>query len=225
MHDIHILQEGKAKFYASQDRGGKISKDLEVFYNPAMKFNRDVTILLLNSMSSLKMVDDLQMADIMAGSGVRSLRFMLELDSDLAITSLNVNDKMEGFAELFKKNLELNKEELENNEKNGYVIFNKEKLIITEDDANEMLVTSRGFDFIDIDPFGSPNDFLDNAITRVSRKGILAITGTDTAPLSGTYPDACERNYWGVPLKTGMMHEVGLRILIRKVQLIGGQHE
>ena len=40
--DMKILSEGKARFYASVDDKGKISKELEVFYNPVMKFNRDV---------------------------------------------------------------------------------------------------------------------------------------------------------------------------------------
>jgi tRNA (guanine26-N2/guanine27-N2)-dimethyltransferase len=87
------------------------------------------------------------------------------------------------------------------------------------------MLNSKGFDYIDIDPFGSPNDFLETSIVRLSRGGILAVTATDTAPLSGTFPDACQRKYWAKPLHNSLMHEVGLRILIRKVQLIGAQHD
>ncbi|MCU0373510.1 MAG: ATP-binding protein, partial [Ignavibacteria bacterium] len=42
-----------------------------------------------------------------------------------------------------------------------------------------------GFDYIDIDPFGSPCPFLDAAIKRLSRGGILAVTATDTSALAG----------------------------------------
>ena len=85
------------------------------------------------------------------------------------------------------------------------------------------MLNSSGFDYIDIDPFGTPNPYLDSAIRRISREGILAVTATDTSALCGTYPKACIRKYWAVPLRNELMHEVGIRILIRKVQLIGAQ--
>jgi tRNA (guanine26-N2/guanine27-N2)-dimethyltransferase len=209
---MEIIQEGKVKFYASRDKAGKISKELEVFYNPVMKFNRDVAVLLLNSYGQKGLI----MCDLMAGSGVRSLRFLKELKPGI-IDKLVVNDYDERFQELFKKNLELNgiKEKS----------IEEKKIEVKSMDANRLLLDSMGFDYIDIDPFGSPNDFLENSIVRLSRKGILAVTATDTAPLAGTFPDACMRKYWAKPLRNHLMHEIGLRILIRKIQLIGAQHD
>jgi tRNA (guanine26-N2/guanine27-N2)-dimethyltransferase len=209
---MNILSEGKAKFYASQDKSGKISKELEVFYNPLMKFNRDVSVLLLNSVYGSGDIKSIQIADIMAGSGVRSLRFLLELKKGI-IKNITVNDYDTNFTKLFEKNLNLNKIKI------------SEDIILKSEDANKLLLDSVGFDYIDIDPFGSPNDFLETSIVRLSRNGILAVTATDTAPLSGTYPDACLRKYWAKPLRNYLMHEVGLRILIRKIQLIGADHD
>jgi tRNA (guanine26-N2/guanine27-N2)-dimethyltransferase len=177
-----------------------------------MRFNRDVSVLLLNALHDLDGLKNIQIADIMAGSGVRSLRFLLELEHGI-IKNMTVNDYDAGFARLFEKNLKLNK------------IKPVAKIHISSIDANKLLLESSGFDYIDIDPFGSPNPFLEAAVVRISRDGILAVTATDTAPLSGTYPDACQRKYWAKPLRNHLMHEVGLRILIRKVQLIGMQHE
>ena len=88
-----------------------------------------------------------------------------------------------------------------------------------------LLLGSNGYDYIDIDPFGSPNAFLDAAIRRLGRAGILAITATDTSSLAGSYPRACKRNYWAVPCDGPRKHEVGLRILVRKVQLVAAQHD
>jgi tRNA (guanine26-N2/guanine27-N2)-dimethyltransferase len=99
------------------------------------------------------------------------------------------------------------------------------KVIVTNQEANLLLLESSGFDYIDVDPFGTPNPFLDSAVKRISRSGVLAVTATDTSALSGTYPDACVRKYWAKPLKTEIMHEVGLRILIRKCQLVGAQFD
>ena len=92
-------------------------------------------------------------------------------------------------------------------------------------DANEFILSYNGFDYIDIDPFGSPNPFLTSAIIRIARDGILAVTATDTSALSGTYTNACKRKYWAKPLRNELMHEVGLRILIRKVQMIGANFD
>jgi len=205
---MDLMTEGKAKFYASKDKDGKISKELAVFYNPVMKFNRDVSVLLLNN-SGLK---NIQVADIMAGSGVRGIRFLLELKKGI-IKNITMNDYDENFTDLFKKSLRLNS------------IKKTKDIIVSCEDANMCLIKSKGFDYIDIDPFGSPNDFLDLSIVRLSRGGILAVTGTDTAPLSGTFPNTCKRNYWAKPLRNSLMHEVGLRILIRKIQLVGAQHD
>ncbi|MGV8086005.1 MAG: tRNA (guanine(10)-N(2))-dimethyltransferase [Candidatus Woesearchaeota archaeon] len=205
---MQLLTEGKAKFYASCDKNGKISKDLDVFYNPLMKFNRDVSVLLLNN-SGLK---DIQLADIMAGSGVRSIRFLLELKKGI-IDNIFINDYSPEFISVLNKNLKANS------------IKKTKHIIISNEDANLSLLHAKGVDYIDIDPFGSPNDFLDASIVRISRGGILAVTATDTASLSGAHFNTCLRNYWARPLHTSMMHETGVRILIRKIQMLGAQHD
>ncbi len=51
------------------------------------------------------------------------------------------------------------------------------------------------------------------------------MTATDTSALAGTYPLATARKYYAQPLRNYLMHETGLRILARKVQLIGAQYD
>ena len=63
-----IVQEESAKLEISE---GKLTKKLPVFYNPVMKFNRDISVLLLNSIENI----DMQIADPLAGSGIRSMFF------------------------------------------------------------------------------------------------------------------------------------------------------
>ena len=181
----------------------KISKEMEVFYNPVMKLNRDIAILLLQQLPPMHLCDPL------AASGVRSIRFAKELK----YKSIAINDINKKAVKSIKNNLKLNK------------LNNNKKLKIYNDDTNLFLLNSKGFDYIDIDPFGSSNNYLDAAIKRISRNGILAVTNTDTAALTGTYPKSCIRKYWAAPKLDYMMHETGLRILIRKVQLIAMQHE
>ncbi len=203
---MHQITEGKAKI--SIPAAEKISKQMPVFYNPVMKHNRDISILLLNSLDK----KDMQIADPLAASGIRAIRFILELDKKI-VENISINDNNKNFKKIINNNLKANKIKITN------------KLIIKNEDANLFLVNSTGFDYIDIDPFGTPNPFLDNAVKRLSREGILAITATDLSSLAGTYPDVCKRRYWAVPMRNELMHEIGLRILIRKIQLIGAQYE
>ncbi len=198
-----MIKEGKALLKGAIVK--TVSKEMDVFYNPVMKFNRDISILVLNSISKNKMT----IADPLAGSGVRSIRFLLELGKN-KIKTISINDYSDKSIKSIKNNLKLNK-------------INK-KIKISNQDANLFLLNSEGFDYIDIDPFGTPNPFLDSAVRRISRGGVLAVTATDTSALSGTYPKACLRKYWAIPLRNELMHEVGLRILIRKCQLIGAQY-
>ena len=195
------LQEGSCSFFAPT---GKISKDLPVFYNPEMKLNRDISILLLRSIPE----KNIRILDLLAGSGIRSIRMLKELPTS-KIKDITINDHNKKAFDLINKNLKLNKLKAK--------VLNK--------DANELLINSEGFDYIDVDPFGSPNAFLDNAVRRLARNGILAVTATDTSALCGSYISACKRKYWATPLRNYMMHETGIRILIRKVQLIASQYD
>lgn len=210
------IDEGKAKVKVLK-QPKVVSKEMPVFYNPVMKLNRDISVLLLNAIDKKQMY----IADILAASGIRSIRFIKELSKN-KIKEISINDYSKDSIKLIINNLKINKIKnysiIKKNQLNK-----KSKIKITNLDANLFLLNSTGFDYIDIDPFGTPNPFLDAAVKRIARGGILAVTATDTAALSGTYPTACKRKYWAVPLRNELMHEVGLRILIRKVQLIGAQ--
>jgi len=70
------------------------------------------------------------------------------------------------------------------------------------------------FDYIDLDPFGTPVPFLHSAFQALRRNGILAITATDTASLAGTYPKKCLRRYQARPCRCVFGHEIGLRVLL-----------
>jgi tRNA (guanine26-N2/guanine27-N2)-dimethyltransferase len=196
------LREGTAVIYATKQ--DILSKKMPVFYNPVMKHNRDISILLLAALPDT----GLRVCLPLAGSGVRGIRLLKELPAS-KIKSVHFNDKSETAVGSIRKNIALNK---------------VRKTVVSSKDANLFLRESEGFDYIDIDPFGTPNPFLDASIQSLSRTGILAVTATDTAALCGTSPKACKRKYWAVPLHGPEMHELGLRILIRKVQLVAAQY-
>lgn len=221
-----------------------VDKKMEIFYNPVMMLNRDISILVLSSLqntapsaqnpepssqasvrSSQSAVPSSQptehsplsavrrpliIALPLAGSGIRGIRFLKEVPENL-IKEIHFNDKKENYVSYNKKMMTLNKFEQKD----------LDKVFVHNKDASLFLIEHKPFDYIDIDPFGTPNPFLDSAIRSLRSEGILAVTATDTSALSGTYPNACRRKYWAIPLRNELMHEIGLRILIRKVQLMG----
>lgn len=195
---MDIITEGKARAYVYL---GKISKKLPVFYNPEMKLNRDIAVQVINAQDK-----KMHIADPMAGAGVRGIRFLLECKNIDGVVFNDINPKA---VELIKGNLRLNNLDAE----------------VSCKDSDLFLLERNGFDYIDIDPFGSPNFFLDAAAKRIGREGILAVTATDTASLAGSSAKPCLRKYWAAPLHNELMHEVGIRILIRKVQLIAAQYD
>jgi len=206
---MEIVKEGTIKIFAAEEK--KISKQLEIFYNPVMKFNRDVSIIVLNALDRIEKKEKI-IGLPLAGSGIRGLRFLKELKKHI-LKEIHINDYKNNFKEMMLKNLELNK------------IKKTNKVIIHNTEANLFMLHSKGFDYIDVDPFGTPNPFLDFAARRIARGGILAVTATDTSALSGTYPSATKRKYFAEPMRNQFMHEIGVRILIRKIQMIAAQYD
>ena len=210
---VQTLTEGTTLF--TTDSAAKISADMPVFYNPVMKRNRDLTLVMLAAMPTW-MRAPLRIALPLEASGIRAARILNELvrPGVLVPASIAVNDRSAiaiGFA---RENCERNRA--------GYPT---DRVACSVMDANAFLRALGGAEYVDIDPFGTPNPFLDAAVQAVTRGGILAVTATDTSALAGTYPRATARKYWATPSRTWGMHEWGLRILIRKIQLVAAQHD
>ncbi len=196
---LQKVSEGKARIFAYKIESQKLSKHARVFYNPKMLHNRDISVLALKVFQEeTKRV--LKVADGLAATGIRGIRYALEVPKISDVFFCDLNPKA---IELIKKNVRLNKI------KNAH---------IEKKDANVFLSEHKyEMDFVDIDPFGTPVQFLDSAARAVSNKGMLAITATDTAPLSGTYLRAALRKYGAVPLRCDIQHELGIRILIANI--------
>lgn len=140
-----------------------------VFYNPGMEFCRDISVSVVQTIS--KRFNNVWACDPLAGVGVRGIRYAKEVKGVLRSV---VNDRSKEAFELIKRNIEIN--ELSN------------LVEVKSTDANIALRENLGrFNFVDLDPFGSPAPFVDAACGALSRKGMLALTATDTAPLSGTH--------------------------------------
>ena len=194
------------KFF--QTKSGDYAPSLtSVFYNPKMEFCRDISVSVGRVLAKrLKMICA---CDPLAGVGVRGIRYAKEMEK---VARVVVNDRSEEAFEMIKRNIKLNEV--------NHLIDARSA------DATVVLWENLGrCNFVDIDPFGSPAPFVDAACGALARRGMLALTATDTAPLSGTHARACLRRYAAMPLKTEYCHELGIRILIGFAQRVGAMHE
>lgn len=185
-----IITEGSTLLKVYEKSFENVSKKTaSVFFNPVMKLNRDITVAVVRSL------EDVRFLDLLAATGVKGLRVAREARAE----EVALNDINSGAVKLIKENAELNTLDVE--------VYNSEANLLLNEIKDR-------FNFIDIDPFGTPVPFIDNAIRRVSNKGVVGITATDTAPLCGVYPKVTIRRYLAMPLRGELCKETGLRILL-----------
>lgn len=200
------IMEGKTKLLVPE-RGkfGTTEKGrprrAPVFYNPRAKLSRDVCCSVVRVLAKSA---EVRFLDLLAGSGARGVRVTNEAGANACINDANVDA-----IEIIKKNAELNGVSPR----------------VTNLPANQLLQQSFfAFNFIDVDPFGSPAPFLESAAAALQNSGCLAATATDTAALCGVFPKACFRKYSAVPLRCEFVHEVALRILLGSVARAAARH-
>lgn len=182
-----------------------------VFYNPAMELNRDVAVLALQAYQ--RMVErEISVCEPLTGCGIRGIRFAKEVEG---VRKVVLNDINPEAVTLTRFNVHQNKL--------------TERVVVMNEDANLLLsryaAPRRRFDFIDVDPFGSPAPYLDSALRALRDSGLLALTATDMAPLCGVHPQAGIRKYGGRPLRTEYCHELAVRLLAGCLTMTAAKHD
>ncbi len=204
-----VLQEGKGKIFLDSEVSSP-SKKMGVFYNPYMQINRDLSILSLEYLASL-FSRKLYVVDPFSASGIRAIRFLLETSS---VEKVFIGDISSSSIKKTQENLERN-----GISSSRYFLFQEEASLFLRKDWGI------NWDYIDIDPFGSPVSYIESSLKRLREKGILGITATDMAPLAGVYPKVCRRRYGSFPLRNEFQHEIAIRILVKKTIEIAAQED
>ena len=181
-----------------------------VFFNPAAKFNRDVSIQIYKTFIESKKNLENSFVDTMTGSGIRGLRVANEISS---INKIIFNDINPFSIQIAKINSILN------NVYSKCNFFNKETCNFL---STEFTFEKRAT-IIDIDPFGTPAPFLDCVLRSVENGGLISVTATDTAVLCGVYPKVCYRKYYGNSLRTKYSLEIGARLLLTLISFIASR--
>ncbi|KAH0481901.1 MAG: hypothetical protein KVP17_000417 [Porospora cf. gigantea B] len=237
------VTEGKATIQSIENDDGTIK---EVFYNPAQVFNRDLSLLVLKSFADTRQAEieqkhqktlkkrtaaavesvtpqwqGLKIIEPLAASGLRSIRYALELGDDVQYCVAN---DLDGRAA---------RHALHNVNSNGV----HEKVFVTLADANALLFSQFRClskdqpdprtcdleslprpDVIDVDPYGSVVPFLDSAVRAVADGGLLCLTSTDMPVLGANCPEVSFYKYGGNALKAKWLHEMSLRLVLLATQ-------
>ncbi len=198
---FRVIEEGKARILFPDTDG--------VFYNPCQVFNRDFSVLNLKAFAKLRKQEQgekfqgLKVLEALAATGLRSMRFALEVPD---IASITINDLSPDAVDVIKKNVEFN----------GLADSTSPVCIPNIGDAVDLMHSRRRdrFDVIDLDPFGSPTVFIDSMVNAVEEGGLLLVTCTDMGVLAGNHPGTCYAKYGAVGCKTPACHEQALRICL-----------
>ncbi|MGB8780667.1 MAG: tRNA (guanine(10)-N(2))-dimethyltransferase [Candidatus Bathyarchaeia archaeon] len=212
-----IIEEGRVKVLVPELKAFvKLPSDYApskapVFYNPVMEFNRDLAVLALQAYQR-KIERKISVCEPLTGCGLRGIRFAVEVEG---VGKTVLNDINEQAFRLASYNVQMN----------GLANC----ITVTKKEANFVLSSYSAphmrFDFIDIDPFGSPVPFLDSAVRALRDGGLLALTATDMASLCGIHPRACMRKYGGNPLRTEYCHELAARLIAGCLTTVAAKHD
>jgi len=191
-----------------QEESIEFSVSKDVFYNPAMRFCRSMSSLAVGAIGELGQGDakNMEVVDAFCASGIRGIRYAKENKNVKKLTSLDIEP---GAITLAKKNAKANKNAKPNKIKKFAALRANISKVAFENVA----------DFLEIDPFGTPSPYLADSMRFFNPKKMayLSVTATDVAVLCGGKTAACMKNYQAKPLNCSFTHEIGLRIMLRRI--------
>lgn len=185
------ITEGRAKL-AVPKASFKDPHHCMVFFNPRMRFSRSMGSLCVGALNPSSVLDGL------CATGARGIRYAAENPS--AVKQLALVDANPLATPFCRKNIALNK--LGGKARAECLDFND----YCESHVGE-------FDFVEIDPFGSPAPFVRSSLATLRKGGVLSFTSTDLANVVKKNKPTL-RDYGAKPLYNEFSHETALRILL-----------
>lgn len=185
-----------------------------VFLNPAMAGSRTRSVLLMAHAMESGMLGEgaVRALDGLSASGLRARRWLHELPpecaSRLIATAGDMNQNALDWALATEAEFPAENGEL------GLLLGDLRSSVL-----------SQGWHWIDIDPFGSPVPFLDTAVQALARRGVLEVSATDTAALSGSSRNPLMRRYGARVRLDKLKHDSGLRVLMATVARAAARHD
>jgi len=159
-----------------------------------------------DSNASFTPVEGVKVLDAMSATGLRALRYALEVPE---VGTITANDRDADAVEAIKGNVELCQ-------------ISAGKIEAVKNDAVSLMLSRAGsgelFDMIDLDPFGTPSALLSSSIHALKPGGMLAVTATDLRVLCGNQPEVCFSRYGSISLRGPYSKEMAIRILLHSIR-------
>lgn len=199
--------EGRTDLYVpSKSLTSRVPETTPVFFNPAARLNRDISVAVV---AATKPRDYL---DVLAGLGARGIRVAKEAGTDTAVTMVDFNRAaISSMSRNVRRNGVADRCEAVHEEANRYLYSRFRR--------------DEKFDAVDVDPFGSPAPYLQSALVASGDRAILSFTATDAAVLCGVYPSVSLRRYGSQTPRSEFVHETAIRILVAFAVAMGGVND
>ena len=222
---VHLQQEQERPSHMPR---GPAKRTGVGFLNPAMAPARTRSVLLLADALEhgwlVKPGRPIRALDALCATGVRIRRWRNEIPSDLQHRLRITGNDLDEFALSWaktshhchppKRDVEHEPEDDRHGQTSTAVFDNG--VHFQRLDAR-MAMVDAAYQWVDLDPFGSPIQFLDAALQSLSRTGVLEVTATDTAALTGSSPSSQARRYQAKGLVDEYAHDDAVRLLLGTV--------
>ena len=206
------------------------------FLNPAMAPSRTRSVLLLKDALEHDWLTSqdkpIRAFDAMCSTGVRIRRWRNEIPNELQnrlrITGNDLNDFALSWAiNSHNQNLPKYTENIEMNFDRYGSMTQRESVngIFFQKMDAKLAMADASYQWIDIDPFGSPVPFIDSAIQSLARTGVLEVTATDTAALTGSSLSSQKRRYDSQGIVDDYAHDDAVRVLLGLIAKVAAMHD
>ncbi|KAL1610399.1 RNA methyltransferase tRNA(m5U54)methyltransferase [Paraconiothyrium brasiliense] len=149
--------------------------------------------------------------DALSATGLRALRYAKEIPF---ATSITANDMSEKATQSIALNVKHNRLEGKIQAHTGNAIA-----------YMYSFCDKKGYDVIDLDPYGTASPFIDSALQAINDDGLLCVTCTDSAIFaSHGYLEKTFSLYGGLPLTGDACHEGGLRLILHAIAQSAGRY-
>ena len=188
----------------------------KVFYNPAMAGSRTRSVLLFRHAMDEGMLGDgtVYALDGLTASGLRARRWLNELSSE---KSSRICATIVDLGEEALKWADDSHSEFPPSHGGGSLKSTKGDLRVE--------VLSSGRHWVDIDPYGSPIPFIDSAMQSMARSGVMEVSATDTAALTGSSRTALMRRYGARVRTDSLSHDSGMRVMLATFSRVAARHD
>ena len=239
----HLWLEGRTLVHLREDQErpthmprGPAKRTGPGFLNPAMAPARTRSVMLLADALEhdwlVKPGHDLRALDALCATGVRVRRWRNELPAEvqprlrIAANDLDVFalDWLKRSHDAFPPKVTVG-HALEDDRYERIPEGTMENgIFVMQNDARIALMEA-AYQWVDLDPFGSPVNFLDSAIQGLARIGFLEVTATDTAALTGSSASSQQRRYGAKGIVDTYAHDDGVRVLLVLVATTAARHD